>query len=148
MFNRNFREEQRLRREKEREAREKERARARIRREIDSLNREISELESLRELFRRKGSDLNDLNMEWNKNKNTYLRMEMVRDIEVSRKFEGEVAIALKNELPNGLNVMSQNVRAINNVDKGIGDQINNLNKKIERLNSQVADSYRRLSMI
>lgn len=143
MFNGNFRDEQR-----QREERQKERERARIRREIGKLNRQISELENLRESFRRKKSDLDGLNTEWNRNKSTYLRIEMVRDIEVFRKFEGEIATALKNELPNGLESMDKNVTAINNVNHGIDDQIDKLNRKIEELNSQVAYAYRRLNMI
>ncbi len=131
-----------------REAREKERARARIYREINNLNREISDLENIRDSFIRKRSDLGVLNTEWNRNKNTYLGIEMVSEIEVFRKFEGEIGTALKNELPSGLKGMSKNVTSINNVRNGISDQIDKLNKKIEELNNQVAYAHRRFNII
>lgn len=141
MFNKDFLEEQKIRREKER-------ARARIQGEIRRLNSEIHELKDLLDSFIRKRSDLNELNTEWNRTKNKYLKIEIVRDIEVSKKFEGEVAKALKNELPNGLDAMKENVKSVSNVNGGIDDQIASLNKKIERLNNQVSDAYRRLSAI
>ncbi|HLR35799.1 MAG TPA: hypothetical protein VK071_10805 [Tissierellales bacterium] len=147
-MSKSFREEQRIIKEKEREARKKERARARIRREINSFNREISELESLRESFRHKKTDLKGINREWNNDKSTSLRMEMVRDIEVSKKFEGEIATALKNKLPDGLQSMNGNIGSINNVVGGIDHQIESLNKKIGELNSKVAVARKRLSVI
>lgn len=119
-----------------------------INNEISELESEILILEGLRDSFREEESTLQDINENWHNRKNIYLAIEIVREVQVPRRFEGTTATNLKKELPEGIKAGDENSKNANNVIGGIGHQIALLGEEIIRLRAKLAELRRELASL